>query len=191
MPKLVNREEYRQRLLQESFELFAEIGYGNITMRQLAQRLGVSTGTLYHYFPSKEAIFLQLVTQLAQQDITNFLAQAESIPPDIRSRLQAIIDFIKTDLDYFAKQVLVGTDYYKHHAHSQHPLDPVFAEADRQTIAAIDEFLGINNQSIAEFIGTFINGLIWAQIYHPNLKTWDKQVSILIDMVELKVNSKL
>ncbi len=68
MPKIVDRERYRKQLLQQSFELFAEIGYGNITMRQLAQKLAVSTGTLYHYFPSKEAMFLQLVLSGLNRD---------------------------------------------------------------------------------------------------------------------------
>ena len=70
-------------------------------MRQLAQKLGISTGTLYHYFPSKEAIFLQLVKELAQRDLSNFMIQAESVPPDIQSRVGAILELThRTSLLY-------------------------------------------------------------------------------------------
>ena len=76
MPKIVDHDRYRKELLQGSLDLFAERGYGSITMRQIAKGLGVSTGTLYHYFPSKESIFMQLVQELCEQDISSFFAQA-------------------------------------------------------------------------------------------------------------------
>jgi AcrR family transcriptional regulator len=122
MPKIVDRQQYRKQLLQQSFELFAEIDYGNITMRQLAQKLGVSTGTLYHYFPSKEAMFLQLVAEQTQQDIATFLSRASAIPPDIRSRVRAILDFVSENREYFTQQTIVSLDYCQQYRNrSQEP----------------------------------------------------------------------
>ncbi|NJL79674.1 MAG: helix-turn-helix transcriptional regulator, partial [Richelia sp. SM2_1_7] len=60
MPKIVDHEKYRKELLWKSFDLFAQKGYGSVTMREIAKELGVSTGTLYHYFPNKESLYLQL-----------------------------------------------------------------------------------------------------------------------------------
>ena len=42
MPNLVNHETYREELLENGFDLFANKGY-NITMRELARGLKVST----------------------------------------------------------------------------------------------------------------------------------------------------
>lgn len=190
MPKIVDRERYRKQLLTESFELFAEIGYGKITMRQLAQKLGISTGTLYHYFPSKEAMFLQLVEELAQRDITNFLSQAESVPTDIRSRVGAITTFAQENQDYFIKQLIVFLDYYQQR--SKHlDLDPsqnlqqqeyidIYERLDRETISAINDYLQIDNNEIGMFILTFINGLLLNQLYTPNLDSWNAQTEMLI-----------
>ncbi len=191
MPKIVDREQYRKQLLTQSFELFAEIGYGKITMRQLAQRLGISTGTLYHYFPSKEAIFLQLVEELAQRDISNFMIQAESVPPDIRSRVGAILDFAKENLDYFTKQMMVFLDYYQQQSgclDSPQDLLPqgyvdVFERLDRETIVAINNFLQVDNLATGTFVLTFVNGLLLNQLYTPNLDSWDAQTEILIEAI--------
>ena len=193
MPKIVDRQQYRKQLLTESFELFAEIGYGKITMRQLAQKLGISTGTLYHYFPSKEAIFLQLVEELAQRDISNFLIQAESVPPDIRSRVGAILDFTKENRDYFSKQLTIGMDYYQQQvSEADVPKDDLsqsyitmYEQLDREAIEAINEYLQVDNYAIGEFILTFINGLLLCQLYQPNFKSWDDQVEILIEAIVL------
>ncbi len=61
MPKIVDRQRYRKELLQKCFDLFAQKDYGSLTMCQIAQKLEVSIVTLYHYFPSKQAIFVQLI----------------------------------------------------------------------------------------------------------------------------------
>jgi AcrR family transcriptional regulator len=68
MPKVVDHQAYRSELLAKSFELFAAHGYAALTMRELAKSLGVSTGTLYHYFPTKEELFHQLVAAQTEQD---------------------------------------------------------------------------------------------------------------------------
>ena len=191
MPKIVDREQYRKQLLTESFELFAEIGYGKITMRQLAQKLGISTGTLYHYFPSKEAMFLQLVEELVQRDITNFLIQAESVSPDVRSRVKGILDFTQANRDYFSKQLTIGLDYYQQQTGdvdtstqklSQHSIS-IFEQLDRETIIAINSYLQVDNYAIGEFILTFINGLLLCQLYQPNFKSWDAQSAILVEAI--------
>jgi AcrR family transcriptional regulator len=69
MPKIVDSEEYRKELLDKCFDLFANKGYANVTTRQIAKELGISTGAMYHYFPSKQALFEQLVEQISWQDV--------------------------------------------------------------------------------------------------------------------------
>ncbi len=69
MPKIVDAQQYRQELLSKCFDLFAEKGYANVTTRQIAKELEVSTGTLYHYFPNKQVLFEQLAEQVCFQDI--------------------------------------------------------------------------------------------------------------------------
>jgi AcrR family transcriptional regulator len=196
MPKIVDREQYRKQLLTQSFELFAEIGYGKITMRQLAQKLGISTGTLYHYFPTKEAMFLQLVEELVQRDIAHFLIEAESVAPDIRSRVNAIINFTKDNLDYFSKQLIICLDYYQQQAGCADPLTKnlsqrsvsIFEELDRKTILAINHYLQVDNYAIGEFILTFMNGLLVCQLYNPNLTNWDAQMEILTEAIVMMSN---
>ena len=68
MPKIVDRDRYRKELLNKCFDIFAEKGYSSVTMREIGSEIGVSTGTLYHYFPSKESLFEQLIEYLSYED---------------------------------------------------------------------------------------------------------------------------
>ena len=45
-------EETRRRLVQATFELHGEQGIAATTMKHIADRAGVSIGTVYHHFPT-------------------------------------------------------------------------------------------------------------------------------------------
>ena len=59
MPKVVPeyKEEARSRILDSANKVFAEKGYHEATMDDIAKRLGVSKGAIYLYFSSKEDLF--------------------------------------------------------------------------------------------------------------------------------------
>jgi len=51
----------RQRILEAAQKLFAEEGFESATTRDLARAAGIAVGTLFNYFPTKEAIVECLV----------------------------------------------------------------------------------------------------------------------------------
>ena len=57
----------RQRLYDIAVELIAERGYEATTLREVADRAGVSVGLLYRYFPSKRAVVLALYDELSAE----------------------------------------------------------------------------------------------------------------------------
>lgn len=59
--------ERRQAILDAAKTVMEEVGYEQATMDQIAARVGGSKATLYNYFDSKEALFLELVQQAAGQ----------------------------------------------------------------------------------------------------------------------------
>lgn len=51
-----NRREKLQRIRKAARELFTERGYEGATIRDIADRAGVATGTIFLYAPSKQAL---------------------------------------------------------------------------------------------------------------------------------------
>ena len=49
-------EDTRQRILAVSGELFVEQGYDATSLREIAERLGVTKAALYYHFSSKDQI---------------------------------------------------------------------------------------------------------------------------------------
>ena len=112
MPKVVDHEKRRAEILEQCFDLFAEHGYGAMTMRKIAGELGVSTGTLYHYFDGKPALFEAMFRWLRSRDIQK---ATEGLPADATQsdRLARLGEFLKNHQASLQQAVRVALDYQR------------------------------------------------------------------------------
>ncbi|MFZ0667948.1 MAG: TetR/AcrR family transcriptional regulator [Acidimicrobiales bacterium] len=60
-----NQVARRQRIVDAALELLGESDYGQIQVRDVAERATVALGTVYHYFPSKDHLFGEALVQWA------------------------------------------------------------------------------------------------------------------------------
>lgn len=67
MPNPTNKEEKQAAILAAALELFADRGYHATNVPLIAERAGISVGTLYHYFDSKEKVVNELYRKLKRQ----------------------------------------------------------------------------------------------------------------------------
>ena len=168
MPKIVDHEQYRQKLLSQCFDLFAQKGYASITMRQVAQELGVSTGTLYHYFSSKEALFEQLVEEITRQDILGAGVQLENLPT-LAERIEALFNFVAKHEDYFSKQMLIWMDFYQQQDSEKIRQNTTFHRLNEQIRQAIAQMLGVEDPQLAIFVLSLIEGLIQERLFDTDI----------------------
>ena len=56
------KEKRKQEILFAALSLFIHKGYSGTTIKDIATAVGMSTGLLFHYFASKEELYLALVT---------------------------------------------------------------------------------------------------------------------------------
>lgn len=54
-------EERRKQLLSVSLDEFITKGFYGTSTRSICRKAGISSGLLFHYFPNKESIYLELV----------------------------------------------------------------------------------------------------------------------------------
>lgn len=62
MPKVTGqyKSDLREKIIQAAIESFAQTGFDKTKMEDIAKRLGLSKGTIYLYFNSKEDLFLAI-----------------------------------------------------------------------------------------------------------------------------------
>lgn len=87
MPERCSRfAEYRDKVL----ELFASKGFGQVGMRELATCLGLSPGSLYHHYPSKQHLLLDLIEEFYEELLAT-LGRIKQQAPAKRDRLNSLI----------------------------------------------------------------------------------------------------
>jgi AcrR family transcriptional regulator len=62
-PRQVRAELTRQRILAAAAHVFTEHGYAAGTTNRIAERARISIGSLYQYFPNKDAILVELLAR--------------------------------------------------------------------------------------------------------------------------------
>lgn len=149
-------EATSERIRSVAAELFAEKGYGETSLREIAERLGITKAALYYHYPSKEQL-LQAIVQPFFDDIRVLVAHAEQeLPsgPALRSFFEAYLDMLlghRTVCALFlrdASSIVAIVPLYKEAIHLTRRLNSSIAGPDatdeqRLRTAAAFEVLGV------------------------------------------------
>lgn len=96
--------DLRTHVLEASVELIAEVGLGQLSMREVARRAGVSHQAPYHYFADKESIVAALVEQGFTRLATRLEAAeatGDSAPQRLVRAGHAYVEFALAEPVYF------------------------------------------------------------------------------------------
>lgn len=139
----------RSALLTSARKLFAERGYRQTQISEISSRIGVSVGTLYRYFPSKE----QLLVAVIRTNLTDVYSQTSSpwVPEDplrsIRITTERYLNLYRDNADIF--RLLVETA-------------PLFSDVEDTWNASRVQFYGRIERMLWRGLeaGTFPNGVV-------------------------------
>lgn len=162
------RNDMAGAILAAALALFAERNYSTVTMKDIAEALGINPSLIHYYFGSKESLFLQVVENAALRAHQTFLAIRAGVdePADIIrlwvlnhvSQFKLMQDLIRISVDY--AQTHQGNDkidaairkFYRIEAH-------ILEEALARGIAA-GSFREVEIKRTATFISTFLDGVL-------------------------------
>lgn len=89
----VRTEARREAIIEAAALLFQEVGYERASMNELTKRLGGSKATLYGYFASKEALFVEVVRSVATAHLSEAVAQLSASDGKTLTLEQRLIRF--------------------------------------------------------------------------------------------------
>ncbi|MBX5450391.1 TetR/AcrR family transcriptional regulator [Thermogemmatispora sp.] len=107
MPKIVDeqtREATRQRILRIAAREFARLGFEQANINLIAEQAGIGKGTIYLYFESKRALFLEMLRFIAQahlQEIRAALAAGETVQQRLEGLFLAFVRLAEQESDSF------------------------------------------------------------------------------------------
>ncbi len=94
MPKIIDHEKRKITILRQAFTLFAEKGYQNTSLSQLAGACHISRPTLYLYFRDKEEIFTYAVKYYTDKMFSGYSRAAAFSGPVLPQLRRFIADIV-------------------------------------------------------------------------------------------------
>lgn len=113
MPKIVDKEERMQMILEKALEVFARVGYRDANLSLIAEACGLSRPTVYQYFTDKKEIYYYAV-----KNVTSHMFEKYSQ-----------IAFREGDADEIARLCLIVKDLFS------------YARENDSTLANLVEFI--------------------------------------------------
>ena len=56
----------KEKIFNVSLDLFSKKGYDSVSLRQIAEEVGIQKSSIYSHYPSKEAILMDIFRQLTE-----------------------------------------------------------------------------------------------------------------------------
>ena len=95
----------RQAIIDAARRVFAELGYGATTVRDIIRATDLASGTFYNYFKSKEEVYQALQDETALRVRPRLRAErirARTFDAFISGSFRTFFDFVRHDEDTFA-----------------------------------------------------------------------------------------
>jgi AcrR family transcriptional regulator len=181
MPKIIDHDQYREDMIIKCFELFGKKGFINVTMREIAADLNVSTGALYHYFPTKQAIFEQMMSFIIKKDLER-LREATNLDEPPEKRLIKAGEVINKNKDYYQKILLLTLDYFRNQPEAD--TEELFKRFARNYIDTIANQIDLPKQ-MSDSIFYWLIGLIYADLLCPSLVSIKEQFEMITEMMRV------
>lgn len=180
----------KKKILAAALELFSNNGFHATTTAKIAQLAGVSEGTIYKYFPSKNELLKQLLTPLFLKIKNNFFIKVQNyhnltelVSFFVEDRVQFVINNFSL-FKLFIQEVLIQSPMAEILDKILNNQDGIFSDLQKLK----DNFPEINQQLspleiLRIFLGPMIvyifqNQLFQAEVenYHQDLELIKRQI---------------
>jgi AcrR family transcriptional regulator len=184
------REATRLEILEAAWAVAREVGLGQLTLREVADRVGMRAPSLYSHFDSKHAIYDAMFGQAWTECLAVSHAASAQVPSDPRGALRlaarTFFDFAVSDVPRHQLMNLRTIPGFQPSAESYAP-----AVATLEVARELFARHGITAQEDLDLYVALVGGLVDAQHANdPGGDRWsrllDRAVDMFVDNLDLE-----
>jgi len=130
---MVNKEEYRTRIILTARKIFSHYGFRKTTMEEISRALKMGKSSIYYYFGSKEEIFEAVVLYEANQlrkQLTQAIKEVDSPPDKLRNYIYVRMKAFAELSNYYNAVFDKNLDHYEF-------IEKIRSRYDREELAIL------------------------------------------------------
>lgn len=158
--KTSKAKKTKENILKVALDLFGAKGYGQTTMRDIAREAGVSVGSAYYYFQSKEEMILEVFIR-SHRDAQSHNRKTCSKTRNFKTRFKQVnfhrLGLLTEHRELFVVLTQAGI-------HPDHPLSPFSAETAslrNDATELIAESLEGSDLKVSASLRPYLPRLLW------------------------------
>lgn len=187
MPRYVDAEQRRNDILDAASLALSEEGYGRMTLRSLAKRMGGSSTLVTHYYPTKAV----LVTALVERVLAETEATKEQLLAigDRSERVRTVLrDFLPTDPRSLQdEKVRMALLPYKD---TDEAIGQLFARMDPSMrdilrVGLQDSIAPEDLEDVVDVVRAWTSGVALSAVEHPEIWSPERQIAACERFIEM------
>ena len=127
----------RKVILDRAREMFSRQSYHAISLEKISSSLGIGKSTIYHYFPTKQALFTEMLKDSVSglyKYVYSRLDKDQSIEDQIYGLIKAVLEYFEENQDVFLLLLRERMDFLD--------LESIKQQLDSDFLAEYDRFIG-------------------------------------------------
>lgn len=176
-------------ILTVATELFASKGYASTDVQEIADRLGIAKGTIYHYFPSKEKLFLASVDR-GMAELNEYINLSLV---GVEDQIEQIAVAIRTFLKFFDKHSEFIELIVQERAEFRDRKKPTYLEHRERNIkpwlelfrklSKTGRFRAIDEEEVTQTISNLLYGTIFTTYFARHGQSFESLAKQVLSLV--------
>ena len=175
------RTQRKAQIVQAALEVFVEKGYYAANVSDIARKAGVSQGTIYHYFPSKDDLFWAAYETWEVQSLYGEIQQAFDASHSPTEQLRMLAQIVGERMTQAAALLPANVEFWSHlprHETVRQGFQRLFAILRGHLARIIQEgiaqgeFIEVNADEAASLLIAAYDGLILQWLADPEQVDW-------------------
>ncbi len=194
MPKIVDKKEKREKILETAITVFAKKGIAKTKMTDIAEAAQIGKGTIYEYFHSKDQIFIDAFFHVMGKT-ENIIKERIALKADPIEKLRSLFDaWKKVFSSDFKDYMEIVLDFWAEGIRNRDEaatfsLKKIYDDNRRFTKDILDEgvakgmFKPMNTQIVASIILGAMDGEMVQWITDPHIFELEESFDTMFEII--------
>jgi AcrR family transcriptional regulator len=184
-------EETRNHILETATHLFSKSGYDATGVAEICQAAGVSKGAFYHHFPTKQAVFMELLNNYLNgiESGFNLMRQETNDVPKVIIQMAGLVGSLFQNADI---HLPIFLEFWTQANHDPHIWEAAIAPYRRyQSYFAVMIQEGIDEGSLqpvdaqlaARVLVSLALGMLMQSLFDPLITDWQDEARRSLELL--------
>ncbi|MBC7319685.1 TetR/AcrR family transcriptional regulator [bacterium] len=171
----------KKRIIDSAIECFSKYGYDGTSVNMICKSSGISKGSFFYYFPTKQSLFLEILN-FWMQDVDRVMEETSSSSDDASSKLFRLAIVLLDIIISGEREISLTFEFWNRALHDRETLEKIISMFERYRNYFSNllsegirkgEFVNVDSKVASYTIVAFALGLLIQKLFAFEEEDWE------------------